>query len=49
MAQAICQSLKGAEGREQRISLSREYIRRFEGQDVASQIIQLYQNLIKNV
>ena len=49
MAQAIRQSLKGAEGREQRISLSREYIRRFEGQDVASQIIRLYQNLIKNV
>ena len=49
MAQAICQSLKGAEGREQRISLSREYIRRFEGQDVASQIIRLYQNLIKKV
>ena len=46
MAQAIRQNLKGAEGREQRISLSREYIRRFEGQDVASQVIRLYQNLL---
>ena len=46
MAQAIRQSLKGAEGREQRIARSREYIRRFEGQDVASQVIQLYQNLL---
>ena len=46
MAQAIRQNLKGAEGREQRISLSREYIRRFEGQDVATQVIQLYQNLL---
>ena len=46
LAQAIRQSLKGAEGREQRIARSREYIRRFEGQDVASQVIQLYQNLL---
>ena len=47
MAQAIRQSIKGAEGREQRITHSREYIRRFEGQDVASQVIQLYQDLLK--
>ena len=46
MANAIRQSLRGAEGREQRILRSREYIRRFEGQDVASQVIDLYQSLI---
>ena len=46
MANAIRQSLRGAEGREQRIRRSREYIRRFEGQDVASQVIDLYQSLI---
>ena len=45
MAQAIRQSLKGAEGREQRIIRSREYIRRFEGADVANQIIDLYHQL----
>ena len=47
MAQAIRQSLKGAEGREQRIIRSREYIRRFEGADVASQVIRLYQSLLE--
>ena len=46
MANAIRQSLRGAEGREQRIRRSREYIRRFEGQDVASQVIDLYHSLI---
>ena len=46
MANAIRQSLRGAEGREQRILRSREYIRRFEGHDVASQVIDLYHSLI---
>ena len=46
MANAIRQSLRGAEGRDQRITHSREYIRRFEGHDVASQVIDLYQSLI---
>jgi glycosyltransferase involved in cell wall biosynthesis len=46
MANAIRQSLRGAEGREQRILRSREYIRRFEGHDVASQIIDLYHSLL---
>ena len=49
MAQAIRQSLKGAEGREQRIASCYNYIRRFEGTDVASQVIQLYQNLMEGV
>ena len=46
MAQAIRQSLKGAENREQRIIRSREYICRFEGRDVASQVIDLYHQLL---
>ncbi len=46
MAQAIRQVLKGAEGREERIRRSREYIRRFEGNDVASQVIDLYRSLL---
>ena len=46
MAVAICQVLRGAEGREERISRSRAYIRRFEGQDVAGQVIDLYRSLL---
>ena len=46
MANAIRQSLHGAEGRDQRILRSREYIRRFEGHDVASQVIDLYHSLL---
>ena len=46
MANAIRQSLRGAEGREQRILRSQEYIRRFKGRDVASQIIDLYHSLL---
>ena len=45
MANAIRQSLRGAEGREQRILRSREYIRRFEGCDVAAQVIDLYRSV----
>lgn len=45
MANAIRQVLRGAEGREQRIALSRNYIRRFEGNDVARQVAELYHNL----
>lgn len=47
MAAAIRQVLRGAEGRDERIARSRDYIRRFEGADVASQVIQLYHNLLK--
>ena len=46
MAHAISQVLKGAEGREERIRRSQEYIRRFEGNDVASQVAELYQRLV---
>ncbi len=46
MAAAIKQMLRGAEGRKQRISLSQAYIRRFEGNDVASQVSDLYRSLL---
>ena len=42
MAAAITQVLKGAEGREQRIERAQEYIHRFEGNDVASQVLNIY-------
>jgi glycosyltransferase involved in cell wall biosynthesis len=42
LAAAIRQVLKGAEGREGRIAASRDYIRRFEGQDVARKVIDIY-------
>lgn len=46
MANAITMTLRDAEGRQQRIERSQEYIRRFEGRDVASQIVDLYNRLI---
>ena len=46
MAAAIRRVLRGAEGREERIRRSREYIRRFEGNDVASQVVALYRSLL---
>lgn len=46
MAAAIRQSLKGAEGRDERIRLSQQYVRRFEGVDVAGQVLSLYEELI---
>jgi glycosyltransferase involved in cell wall biosynthesis len=46
MAKGICDSLKGAEGREERIARSREYVRRFEGNDVASKVLDIYKRLL---
>jgi glycosyltransferase involved in cell wall biosynthesis len=46
MAVAIRQVLKDAPGRDNRIVRSRTYIRRFEGNDVAGQVYQLYQKLL---
>ena len=46
MAAAIRQMLRGAEGREARILRSQAYIRRFEGQNVAQQVIDLYHQLL---
>lgn len=46
LAAAVRQMLKGAEGRDQRISRSRDYVRRFEGCDVAGQVLKIYQQLL---
>lgn len=46
MAEALKMSLRGARGRDERISKSREYIRRFEGNDVAAQVAQVYKSLL---
>ena len=48
MAHAIRQSLKGAEGREERIRRSQTYVQRFEGTDVATQVLHLYQELLNS-
>ncbi|WP_033149169.1 glycosyltransferase family 1 protein [Prevotella sp. P6B1] len=47
MADALRRSLKGAEDREQRIQLSQQYIHRFDGNDVAGQVVQLYERLLR--
>ena len=46
MAQAIRQVLRGAGGREARISRSQQYIKRFAGYDVAGQVAELYRRLL---
>ena len=46
LATAIRQVRKGTPGREERIQRSREYIRRFEGNDVASQVLEIYHKLL---
>ena len=46
MAHAIMSTLHGAEGREQRIERSMQYIKRFQGNSVASQMADIYRNLI---
>ena len=45
MAAAIRQVLRGADGREERILRSQAYIRRFEGQNVAQQVVEVYRML----
>ena len=46
MAHAIRQVLRGAEGREKRIENSQQYIKRFAGNDVAGQVVELYRRLL---
>ena len=46
MADAIRQVLRGSKEREARIERSQAYIRRFEGQNVAQQVIDLYYQLL---
>ena len=46
MTEALKMSLRGARGRDERIRKSREYIRKFEGNNVASQVARLYHTLL---
>ena len=46
MAAAISKVLQGCDGRQQRIEQSRQYISRFEGGDVAGQVLDLYQKVL---
>ena len=46
MADAIRHSLKGADGRQQRIERSQAYIQRFAGNDVANQVYELYHQIL---
>ena len=46
LAVAVSQLLKDAPGREQRILRSRDYVRRFEGSDVAGQVMDVYRRLL---
>ena len=46
MAAAILSVLDGADGRTARIQASQQYIRRFRGTDVASQVLDVYRELL---
>ena len=46
LAAALRCVLRGADGREQSMSRSRDFIRRFQGNDVARQVINVYQKLL---
>ena len=48
LAANIRNMLKGAPGREQRIQRSRDYVRRFEGNDVAGQVLDVYRRLLES-
>lgn len=48
LASAIRQSLRGAEGREERIQRSQTYIRRFQGEGVANQVAAIYRQLLSH-
>ena len=47
LAAAVGQLLHGATGREERIRRSREYVRRFEGTDVAGQVMDVYRRVLE--
>ena len=47
MGVALCRVLKGADGREERIRRSKEYVTRFENTGVARQMLQVYERLLK--
>lgn len=45
MAQAVASVLRGAGGREERVARCREYVRRFEGRDVAGEVLEVYRRV----
>ena len=47
LAVAVKQLMKGAEGREERIARSRDYVKRFENNDAAQRFARLYSSLLK--
>lgn len=49
LATALQQSLIGAANRDIRINQSRDYIRRFEGNDVASQVMKIYDKVVRGI
>ena len=46
MAEAVASLLKGTEGRDLRVARAQKYIQRFEGNDVASQMLDVYRQLV---
>lgn len=46
MASAILRTLRGADGREHRLALSRDYVRRFENTDVARKVAAIYERML---
>jgi len=48
LAAAVAAVLKGAPGREQRIAAARRYVARFEGNNVATQVLNVYQRVMSD-
>ena len=48
MAANLLKLIKGASGREERIARSQEYIRRFEGNNMAAQVIDIYRRVLNS-
>lgn len=46
LAHGICQSLRDTEDREERILRSQQYVRRFENNNVAAQVLDIYKQLL---
>ncbi len=46
MAEALKQVLQGAPGREERIKESQQYVKRFEGNNVAQKVLDVYRKLV---
>ena len=46
MAEALKQVLQGAPGREERIKKSQQYVKRFEGNNVAQKVLDVYRKLV---